>query len=259
MRNITVGPERIRITVVTPCLNSRETIRDNIESITSQSYPANHVIIDGVSTDGTLDVIRKCCAENTTIVSEPDHCEFDAMNKGVALADGDVINILNSDDFYAHEDVLAKVAEVFQDPKIDCCYGDLVYVDKTDTDKVVRLWKSGPYDPNRFLRGWMPPHPTFFLRREIYRKFGGYRLDLPLAADYELMLRYMFKHRITVAYIPEVLVRMRTGGKANVTLRHRLAAHKSARKAWTNNGLKPKLWTLPLKPLSKITQYFVRS
>ena len=186
---MTVGPERIRITVVTPCLNSRETIRDNVESVMSQSYPADHVIIDGVSTDGTLDIIRKCSRRATTIVSEPDHCEFDAMNKGVALADGDVINILNSDDFYAHEDVLAKVAEVFQDPKIDCCYGDLVYVDETDTDKVVRLWKSGPYDPKRFLRGWMPPHPTFFLRREIYRKFGSYRLDLPLAADYELMLR----------------------------------------------------------------------
>jgi glycosyltransferase involved in cell wall biosynthesis len=192
------------------------------------------------------------------IVSESDQGIYDAMNKGIRLAQGDIVGILNADDFYASSDILAKVAAIFADPAIDACYGDLVYMDSTDTGKVVRYWRSGAFSPRKFYWGWMPPHPTFFVRRWVYERFGLFNLDLGSAADYELMLRFLVKHQINVAYIPEVLVKMRTGGVSNVSLQNRLKANRMDRKAWTINALKPYPWTLWLKPLRKIGQWVKR-
>ena len=171
---------------------------------------------------------------------------------------GDVIGILNADDFYPSPEILEKVTEVFQKDNIDSCYGDLMYVDSENTDKVIRYWQSGPYNINKFYQGWMPPHPTFFLRRSVYEKHGFFNLNLGSAADYEMMLRLFLKHRISTTYIPEVFVKMRVGGVSNASLKSRIHANRMDRRAWQVNGLKPYPWTLLFKPLRKVNQFFVR-
>lgn len=235
-------------------MNSEATIGDCLASIHDQSIEVEHLIIDGGSTDSTLDIV-KSYPHVATIVSEPDSGIYDAMNKGIKLATGDVIGILNSDDFYAGLDTLEKVAQVLSQVGIDSCYGDLVYFDPADTARIVRKWKSGYYHDRRFHWGWMPPHPTFFVRRSVYEKYGAFRLTLGSAADYELMLRLLVKCRITTSYIPEVLVRMRAGGVSNVSLKNRLMANRMDRLAWEVNGLRPYPWTTYLKPLSKVIQF----
>ncbi len=192
------------------------------------------------------------------IVSEADLGIYDAMNKGIGMSQGDIVGILNADDFYTSSDILAKVAAVFQDSAIDACYGDLVYVDNTDIGKVVRSWRAGNFSLRKFYWGWMPPHPTFFVRRSVYERFGVFNLDLGSAADYELMLRFLVKKAVKPAYIPEILVKMRVGGISNASWGNRLAANRMDRKAWVVNGLKPYPWTLWLKPLRKIGQWRVR-
>ncbi len=220
-----------------------------------RKLPIEHIIIDAQSSDNTLKIINMHCGKNTRIISEPDKGIYDAMNKGISLAVGDVIGILNADDLYTHSDVLQQVATIFEDASIDCCYGDLDYVDSVDVKHIVRRWHSGDYKPELFYRGWMPPHPTFFVRRSLYEQFGTFRLDMGTSADYELMLRFLLKCGARVAYLPDILVKMRTGGASNASLRKRLQANRMDRKAWDVNGLKPYLWTLYLKPLSKLTQY----
>lgn len=270
-----------KISLITVTLNDNDTIRDNLECIYNQSVTVEQILIDGLSTDDSLNIAREY-PQISRILSEPDNGIYDAMNKGLRLVTGDVVGILNADDFYAGPDVLAKVAKAFENPEVDACYGDLMYVQdlgngqssdggssvignavspvkslwrKNDRFKVVRYWKSGEFDPKKFYWGWMPPHPTFFVRRSVYEKFGDFNLNLGSAADYELMLRLLVKHKITTDYIPEVLVKMRTGGKSNVSLKNRLIANRFDRKAWKVNGLRPYPWTLTLKPLRKIGQY----
>lgn len=172
------------------------------------------------------------------------------------MASGDIIGILNADDFYARHDVLQTVMEVFRDETIDACFGDICYVEYHNTDKAVRYWQSGDFHYRKFYWGWMPPHPTFFVRKSIYEKYGLFNLDLGSAADYELMLRFLVRHRIRAKYIPKVLVKMRTGGVSNSNLINRLRANRMDRKAWTVNGLSPYPWTLTLKPLRKIFQWY---
>jgi glycosyltransferase involved in cell wall biosynthesis len=245
----------IKISIITVVLNGTATIRDCIESVQAQTYPAEHIVIDGGSTDGTLDIISEYTGLSQ-MVSEPDDGIYDAMNKGIGLATGAVVGILNADDIYTNPDVLTKVAKVFEDEKTDSCYGDLVYLDPNRKGKVIRSWHSGEFKPERFYWGWMPPHPTFFVRRSVYEKNGYFNLDLGSAADYEMMLRFLVKHEISTVYIPEVLVKMRIGGKSNASINSRLKANMNDRLAWKVNGLKPYPWTLWLKPLRKIPQYF---
>jgi glycosyltransferase len=244
------------ISIITATLNSASSIRDCMDSLRSQIFLASHIVIDGGSTDRTMEIV-KSYSHVTKIVSEPDDGIYEAMNKGITLATGDIIGILNADDFYANNNVLAKISKVFENDTIQSCYADLVYVDKYQIDKVVRHWHAGDYNYRFFFWGWMPPHPTFFVRRSVYEKYGLFNLDLGSAADYELMLRFLLKHRISTAYIPEVLVKMRLGGASNTSLKNRLKANRMDRKAWEVNGLKPYPWTIPLKPLRKIPQYFV--
>ena len=248
----------VKISVITTVLNGADTIRGCIKSIQSQTVPVKHIIIDGGSSDRTLEIIEEYKSDTALVVSEPDNGIYDAMNKGLRFVAGDVVGILNADDFYADSTVLEKVAYAFADKKVDACYGDLIYIDSKNTDKVFRYWRAGEFKPEKFYWGWMPPHPTFFVRRDIYEKYGLFNLGLGSAADYELMLRLLLKNRISVAYIPEILVKMRVGGASNASLRKRIKANKMDRRAWEINGLKPYPWTLWMKPLRKIPQWWQR-
>lgn len=247
-----------KISVITATFNAQETVLECLGSVEEQKYSAEHLIIDGASIDQTVSMLKSRKDNRALVFSEPDEGLYDAMNKGISLAQGTIIGILNADDFYAAPDVLALVMEAFKDPKIDACYGDLVYVDSEDTNRIVRYWKSGSYSPAKFYRGWMPPHPTFFVRKSVYERFGVFNLDLGSAADYEIMLRFLLKHKINVKYIPKVLVHMRIGGVSNASIANRIEANKMDRKAWEENGLKPYPWTLAMKPLRKLPQWVIR-
>jgi glycosyltransferase len=249
----------VKITIVTAVLNSKDFIEECIQSVLHQTHKnIEHIVIDGGSTDGTLETIKKYQSGIAKLVSERDDGIYDAMNKGIRLATGEVIGILNADDFYPDSGILEKVAQVFESEDIESCYGDLEYVDAVDIGKVVRYWRSGPCDIRKFYFGWMPPHPTFFVRRSVYRQYGLFNLSLGSAADYELMLRFLVKYRVTTAYIPDVIVKMRTGGVSNASVRNRIRANRMDREAWRINGLKPYPWTLLFKPLRKVHQYIVR-
>ena len=245
----------LKFTIITATFNSADTLTSCLDSVKGQSVEVEHVLIDGGSNDETLKITDRYQDHLTSVVSEPDQGIYDAMNKGIRLATGDLIGILNADDFYPENDVLAQVAAVFSDPMVQACYGDLVYVDSQDTDKITRHWRAGSFDRSKMYWGWMPPHPTFFVRTDVYRQYGLFDLDLGTAADYEIMLRFLQKHQINVAYIPRVLVHMRTGGVSNATLYNRLAANRMDRKAWAVNDLRPYPWTLALKPLRKVGQW----
>lgn len=243
----------MKVSIVTIAFNSGETIEDTIKSVVEQDYPdVEYIIVDGQSTDDTLEIVKRYKDGISKVISEKDKGIYDAMNKGVNAATGDLIGILNSDDLYAHESVITNVVNQIKDK--EGLYADLVYVNRENTNEVTRYWKSGAYKKGAFKKGWMPPHPTFFVKRECYEKFGAYSLELRSAADYELMLRFIHKNGISVAYLPETIIKMRVGGQSNVTLKNRLAANKEDRLAWKMNGLTPGLATVR-KPLSKLTQF----
>ena len=248
----------LSLSIITVTYNASETLPDCLKCIAKQSINVEHILIDGASTDATMMIIDAHREQLARVVSESDEGIYDAMNKGLKLASGDVIGILNADDFYPSDDTLVKVLGVFDDPDIEACYGDLVYVNDQNTDKVIRFWRSGHFDLNKFYWGWMPPHPTFFVRRSVYERYGFFNLELGSAADYEIMLRFLLNHQVKVAYIPEVLVHMRTGGVSNMSLRNRLKANQMDRMAWKVNELKPHIWTLWAKPLRKLKQWVVR-
>jgi len=248
--------ENLKISIVTATFNSEKTVVDTLESVLSQRYPnTEHIIKDGRSSDNTL---QKLIAypHITKVISEADDGIYDAMNKGINIATGDLIGILNSDDLYENENVLNIVADVFKEKNVDAVYGDLVYTDPHNTNKVIRTWKAGKYHKSKWLRGWMPPHPTFFVRRKIYEKYGLFDLDLKSSADYEIMLRFLYKHDISVAYLDKTLVKMRAGGQSNATLKNRIKANKEDRLAWEKNGLRPPFYTTYFKPIRKIPQFF---
>ncbi|XOF32988.1 MAG: glycosyltransferase family 2 protein [Candidatus Electrothrix sp. YB6] len=254
------------VSIITVSRNAAATISDCLDSVAGQkqqNISAEHIIVDGVSTDATPRILADKIAEKRScisrLISEPDKGIYDAMNKGLALAEGEIIGFLNADDLYASDDVLAQVCNAFADPAVHSCYGDLLYVDAAQPEKIVRFWRAGSYDAKKFYWGWMPPHPTFFVRRQVYEQYGQFNTALGSAADYELMLRFLLGYRISTVYIPQVLVRMRTGGISNVTLANRLRANRMDRRAWAVNGLRPYLWTLWMKPARKISQWFVHA
>ncbi|HEV7230648.1 MAG TPA: glycosyltransferase family 2 protein [Bacteroidia bacterium] len=249
----------MKISVITVCYNSAATLRHTIESVLSQDYPdIEYIIIDGGSLDETPDIIRSYGANISKFISESDEGIYHALNKGISMATGDVIGFLHSDDFYTSPAILSVVACAFLSTNADGVYGDLQYVGKEDTNKVFRNWISGSYSEGLFLKGWMPPHPAFFVKRSCYGKFGLFDTNFLSAADYELMLRFIHRYKIKLAYVPQVLVKMRVGGKSNVTLLNRWKANREDLKAWKVNGLKPGMFTLLLKPLSKLRQFLSR-
>lgn len=244
----------MKISIITAVWNNKETIKDAVDSVLAQTYPdIEYIVIDGGSTDGTVDIIKSYGDRITKFVSEKDKGIYDALNKGVRVATGDVIGFLHSDDIFADENSVSKIAEAFCSG-VDGVYSDLVYTPKTDLDKVLRYWKSCDYKPSLLKRGWMPPHPTFYLRRELYDRFGLFDLSFRIAADYEFTLRVL-KNNIQISYIPEVLYKMRLGGASNKSLKNIILKSKEDYRALKKNNIGG-LSTLLLKNLSKIGQFF---
>lgn len=249
----------MKLSIITATYNSAATLHDTLDCVQQQDYAdIEHIIVDGGSTDKTVDIVRKF-AHITKIVSEKDNGIYDAMNKGIAMATGDIIAILNSDDVYASPDVLSLVAKAFEENSgAQALYANLLFVQRNDLSKTVRLWRAGQYKTNSFYYGWMPPHPTFFVKREVYEKTGVFNTALGSAADYELMLRILLKHHIKAIYLDKVIIKMRIGGVSTESLKNRIKANKQDRMAWKVNNLTPFPFTLYLKPIRKIGQFFLR-
>ncbi len=249
----------LKVSIITITYNSELTLIETIDSVLLQTYPnIEYIIVDGHSTDSSISIIHSYKDKISKFVSEKDRGLYDALNKGISLATGDIIGVLHSDDFYTSSKVIENIVQIFKTHQAEAVYADLFYVDKKDTDKIIRHWKSGHYKHGMFMHGWMPPHPTFFVKKHIYEKYGHFNLDLVSAADYELMLRFVHKHQIKLAYLPEFIIKMRVGGKSNLSLKNRIHANNEDRKAWKINGLKPYFYTTYLKPLRKIIQLFKR-
>lgn len=248
----------MKVSVITAMYNSGATIAHTMECIRRQDFPSiEHIIVDGLSSDNSLQIV-KGFGHVSKIISEKDEGIYDAMNKGIQAASGDIIGILNSDDAYADDRVISSIASIFENPAIDVCYADLQYVRQGDADKVVRTWKSGRFSKRSFYWGWMPPHPTFFVRRQVYEKVGLFNTRLKSAADYEMMLRILLKYEYAAYYIPRVIVKMRAGGISNASLLNRIRANREDRLAWKLNGLQPYFFTLYVKPLRKISQFLIK-
>ncbi|NYT74382.1 glycosyltransferase [Halomonas sp. QX-2] len=245
----------MKISVITACFNSQKTIAEAIESLKRQSWPfIEHLVIDGASQDASVAIASKTLGDGDVLISEPDRGIFDALNKGLQRASGDVIGFLNSDDLFAHDNVLRRVAACFNDPNVGAVYGDLQYVDADDTERVIRYWKSGTFSRRKLQRGWMPPHPSFFMRREFYEDLGGFDPAYRISGDYDSLLRYLSSEMFSVVYLPEVLVKMRVGGASNGSLKAILRKSSEDIKAMRNNGVNP-LIALPYKNFSKLPQF----
>ena len=207
----------MKTSIITVCFNSAATVEDTIRSVLSQDYRhIEYIIVDGGSTDGALDIVNRCADNTVKVISESDDGIYDAMNKGIKLSSGDVIAILNSDDVYINDTVVSEMLDFIAAGNLDAAYADLMYVDRENLDKVVRYWKAGPYKKGAFYYGWVPPHPTFFCKRELFERYGSFRVDYKIAADFELMLRFIEKHQVKIGYLPRPIVKMRTGGKASI-------------------------------------------
>lgn len=249
----------MKISVVTVAYNAHSSIDTTLKSVAEQTHPdMEYIIIDGGSTDGTQAYVKHHAKRLTHFISEPDGGIYDAMNKGLKLATGDVIGFINADDFYASSTVLSNVAAVFNNSNVDACYGDLCYVQQQDISTLVRYWQSSDFRPGSFASGWCPPHPTFFVRREIYERFGYFDLSYKLAADVELMMRFLEVHRIRSEHIPKVLVKMRMGGATNRSIKNIVSQNYEIFHALKHHGLPASLFTLlGNKLISRGRQFFL--
>ena len=248
----------MKFSIITAVYNARDTLADALESILAQEYPdVELVVIDGASSDGTLDVLEEYRDHIDILISKPDQGIYDALNKGIQHATGDVIGFLHADDLYADSSVLTKVAAVFASDHVDAVYGDLEYVRKSEPDKIVRYWKSGAYSATKLKHGWMPPHPTFYVRRSVYEQYGGFDSSFRIAADYDCMLRFLAKGQIRCRYIPKVMVKMRIGGASNRSLANIIRKSREDYMALRRNGIGG-AYTLLMKNLSKIPQFIQR-
>ncbi len=241
--------------MITVAFNAENTISHCIQSVIGQTYKnIEYIIIDAVSTDRTIQIIDQYRKHIDIFLSEPDNGIYDAMNKGIKLAHGHIIGMLNADDFFTDASILSAVADVFMQQNTNIIYGDLDYINAEGN--VIRKWRSGNYFPGMFNWGWMPPHPTFYCKRELFLKLGFYSLEYGTAADYELMVRFMCKNKVNAFYLEKVMVKMSIGGASNKSLSNRVKGLLFDFKAMRNNSVLIPLITLFLKPLRKIIQYF---
>jgi glycosyltransferase involved in cell wall biosynthesis len=244
-----------KISIITVCYNAQSTIERCFQSVINQDYPyIEYIVIDGLSTDSTILIAENYKKHIKALISEPDKGIYDAMNKGIALATGDIIGILNADDFLADDHIISDIAEAFVKSHADIIYGDLDYI-KPDGN-IVRKWVAGRYKRGIFNYGWMPPHPTFYCKNELFNKLGNYSLNYGTAADYELMLRFIHQNLLSIHYVEKVLVKMTVGGVSNRSIKNRINSLLFDIKAMNNNNILYPPITLILKPLRKLIQYF---
>lgn len=246
----------MKISLITVVYNGETFLTDCLKSVMEQTYhEVEYIVIDGGSTDRTLNIIQENQSHIDYFVSEKDRGLYDAINKGIQRATGEVIGILNADDLFASPDVLASVAKTFiNQPKIDGLYGDLNYI-HPKTHKIIRIWKSRQNTFQDLKKGWMPAHPTLYLKRSLFEKNGDYALDLGTAADYELILRYFYTHKIEVVYLPILMVNMRIGGVSNQSVMSRVSAFVNDYKALKRNKMPFPFWVLLQKKISKLSQF----
>jgi len=246
----------LKISIITVVYNNKETIKDAIDSVLSQTYKnIDYIVVDGASSDGTVEIVQSCGEKISTFVSEKDKGIYDGLNKGLSLATGDFIAFLHSDDLYASNSVIANVMKEFEsDDSLDGVYGDLIYTPKHDTSKVLRYWKSKDFDSSLLKQGWMPAHPTLILNKEVYEKYGNFDLGFKIAGDYDFMLRVL-SAGIKVKYIPEVLYKMRVGGESNKSLKNIIQKSREDLRALKRNDVGG-VFTLLVKNFSKLGQFF---
>ena len=251
---------RPKVSIITVTFNSAQYLQDCINSVRSQTYPnIEYIIVDGKSTDATMGVVRKNQDAIDYWISETDKGMYDAINKGMAVATGDIIGILNSDDVLDNKDVISTIVNCFEKEGVDTIYGDLEFVDRNDVNKVMRIWKGQPFKRSRFRYGWMPAHPTFYIKRSLVEKYGAYENHYFSAADYEFMSRYLYLNKVSSFYIPELLVRMRMGGQSNVNIKQRLRANRRDYLAMKKNKIPFAFFVSILKPLIKVHQFVGKS
>lgn len=247
----------MKVSVITATYNSESTILDTIKSLESQTYhDIEYIIVDGLSTDSTIELIKKHCSRVSTFIIEKDKGIYDALNKGLAAATGDIVGFLHSDDLLASPHSIENLVSAFESES-DAVYADLEYVAKSDVNKVVRLWKSGIYRLSDINKGWMPPHPTFYMKTELYKQYGGFDLNYKIAADYDSLLRYLWVNKIKLSYLPEVLIKMRVGGASNRSLKNIYQKSLEDIKALKSNGV-PIFKAFIIKNLSKIPQFIFK-
>ena len=245
----------IKVSIITTSFNSEKYIADCIRSVNMQSYPnIEHIIIDGNSKDNTVKIIEENRSKKSKFICEKDNGPYDAFNKGIKQATGDFVGFVHSDDMLVSKDVITKLVVTIMEQGKDAIYGDLNFVNAKNTDMIIRKWVSGDFNRSRFYFGWMPPHPTLYIKKSIYNKLGYY--NETQSADYELIIRFFCKHQISCTYLNETIYIMRAGGKSNLSISNRLQAHKCDWLAWLENDISIfPIWVI-LKPLRKIYQYF---
>jgi len=243
----------VKISIITATFNSSTSIKDTLESVNAQTYPnIEHIIVDGGSFDNTLDIVKDYGNKIATIISEPDKGIYDAMNKGIMAATGDIIGILNSDDFFTSTDVISTIVKKFEESSIDALYGDVHFVNPDNLKKTVRYYSSAIFRPSLFRFGFMPAHPSFYMKKSCYEKFGLYSLDYKIASDYDLLIRYLYLHKIKYKYIKKDFVTMRTGGISTENVNSRIILNKEIIKACRQYGIYTNMLLLSLKYLYKI-------
>jgi len=243
----------LNISIITVVRNNKETIKDAIESVLNQNYKnIEYIIIDAVSTDGTVEIVKNYGNKISKFVSEPDKGLYDAMNKGIKLATGDIVGILNSDDLYIDNTVISKVVNAFEEQKVDAIFADLIFVHPNNLNKTVRHYSSEKFHPSKFAYGWMPAHPTFFVKKGCYEKYGLYKTDYKIAADYELLTRFLHRYKISYYYLPEILIKMRTGGISTQNLKSNWILNKEIIRACAENDIKTNMLKISLKYFQKV-------
>jgi len=248
----------VKISLITAVYNNRDTLPNALDSALSQTYAeVEHIVIDGGSTDGTLETLRSYENRLALVISEPDQGIYDALNKGILLASGDVIGFLHSDDLFNDDFVLGRVADAFSNFQVDAVYGDLKYVQKDNLERVVRYWQAGAFSRSRLGWGWMAPHPTFFVRRRVYECLGLFDVSYRIAADYDFMIRLLSSDAVQVAYVPHVLVKMRLGGVSNRSLKNIVQKTMEDYRVLKSNKVGG-LGALVLKNFSKLEQFWTR-
>lgn len=228
----------MKISIITVVWNNKMTIRDAINSVLSQTYSnIEYIVIDGGSSDGTVEIVQSYGDKISTFISEKDNGIYDAMNKGLKLATGNIVGILNSDDFYIRDDTIAKVVNIFIENNVESVFADLVYVKPDNLEKVVRYYDSSYFVPDRFAYGWMPAHPTFFVKKEIYERYGYFKTDYKIAADYELLTRFLAKYSVSYYYLQMPIVKMRLGGVSTTGFKSNYILNKEILRACRENGI----------------------